>query len=99
LGITVNRILLKKDPAHRWLFWWSIDGRKWYPINSRNVQPKPNGDKTDPFEAFRLYREALNRVLSGYTETFMGEYDRAKGVLKVKALAEALQIHVGRPIK
>jgi hypothetical protein len=81
----VTGITLKKDPVRRWLFWWSLDGPKWYPVNSRNVQPMHNGDKANPFEAYRLIREALNRVLAGFTETFEGEYDRAKGVLKVKA--------------
>jgi len=91
--------MVKRDTGRSWLFWWSLDGRKWYPINSRNVQPMPNGEKANPFEAYRLIREAMNRVLSGYTEAFIGEYDRVKGILKVKASAEALQIQVGRPIK
>ena len=79
-------IFIKRDPLRSWLLWWSPDGHKWYPINSKNMQPMPDGDIDNPFEAFRLYREQMNRVYAGYVETFDGAYDKATGRLKVKAL-------------
>jgi len=77
-------VLIKRDRLRSWLLWWSSDGRKWFPINSKNVTPM-HGDG-DPFVAYKPYREAMNRVYAGATETFLGKYDRAMGKLQVKAL-------------
>ena len=78
-------ILIKQDSQRRWLLWWSSDGRKWFPINSKTVTAMPNGDG-DPFTAHKPYREAMNRVYAGATETFEGTYDEATRKLQVKAL-------------
>jgi hypothetical protein len=75
-------VLIKRDRLRSWLLWWTADGLKWYPINSKNVTPMPNGDG-DPFST---YREAIDRVYAGATETFLGKYDKATRKLQVKAL-------------
>jgi hypothetical protein len=58
LGINVS-IQLEQDRTHHWLLWWSADGTKWFPVNSKNVQAIPN-ENPDPFEACRPFREAMN---------------------------------------
>ena len=57
------KILVQKHPhGHRNLIQWSPDGRRWYPINERNVVPVRNGDP-DPFKALdSLHFEALNLI-------------------------------------
>jgi hypothetical protein len=65
------------------LLWWSADGTKWFPLNCKNVQAIPN-ENPDPFETFATYREAMDRVYQGSTETFEGEYDRSAKNLKLK---------------
>ena len=82
------RIQLKQDRTHRWLLWWTADGAKWFPLNCKNVQAIPN-ENPDPFETFATYREAMNRVHQGFTETFEGNYDKASKKLRVKALTVA----------
>jgi len=85
LGVNV-RIQLKQDRTHRWLLWWTTDGNRSFPINYKNVQSIPE-QSPDPLEAYRPYREAMNRVLAGQPEIFDGQYDRAARKLKVKALS------------
>jgi len=85
LGINVVSVLIKRDRLRSWLLWWSPDGHTWYPINSKNITAMPNGDG-DPFEAYKAYRETMDRVYAGATETFLGKYDEATRKLQVKAL-------------
>lgn len=82
----MTAIQLKKDRLQNWLLWWTANGGyTWFPINQKNITPMPN-DNPDPFKAYAAYRRAMNRVYQGYTETFQGEYDKARKKLKVKAL-------------
>ena len=67
------RILLKRDPHLHWLLHWSPNGRKWYPINDKRIIPIANGRGPDAFKAFR---EAMNRVYRGEIEEFDGVYIR-----------------------
>jgi len=89
------RIQLKQDRTHRWLLWWSADGHKWFPVNSKNVQAIPN-ENPDPFETFATYREAMDRVYQGSTETFEGNYDKASGKMGVRALSAATAAVISR---
>jgi hypothetical protein len=81
-------MLIKRDRLRSWLLLWSPDGLKWYRINSKNITPMPNSDG-DPFST---YREAINRVYAGATETFEGKYDKATRKLQVKALTTGTEI-------
>ena len=87
----MTAIKIKKDKLRNWLLWWTANnGYTWFPINSKDVRPVPN-DNPDPFKAYAAYRQAMNRVYQGYTETFEGLYDKASKKLRVKALkAEAI---------
>ena len=82
-------VLIKRDGLRSWLLWWSLDGSKWYPINSKNITPMHNGDG-DPFKAYESYREAMKRVYAGATETFLGKYDKVARKLQVKSPAPAI---------
>jgi len=94
LGINM-RIQLKQDRTHRWLLWWTADGTKWFPLNCENVQAIPN-ENPDPFGAYRAYREAMNRVHQGFTETFEGNYYKTSGKMGVRALGAATAAVISR---
>ena len=82
------RIQLKQGRTHRWLLWWSADGHKWFPVNSKNVQVIPN-ENPDPFEVYRAYRKAMNRVHQGFTETLESNYYKTSGKMGVRASSAA----------
>lgn len=78
-------IELKRGKTKNWLFWWSLNGQRWFLINSKNVLLTPNPGP-DPFEAYGPYRGVINRVYQGFTETFEGTYDKASGKMSVRVL-------------
>jgi len=54
-----------------WLYEWSLDGKKWYPIHERNVVMASPGER----------REIMNRAIQGGVQTLDGVYVREIGIL------------------
>ena len=71
-----NQIFLKRHPEKRWLLLFSFDGKKYYPINDKNVVRLP------PYDPLR---KKLNNILTGATETFEGHYCKATKSLAIIA--------------
>jgi hypothetical protein len=84
------RVLLRKCfRGHNELFEWTVNGKTWYPINYKRIQPIHNGG-TDPFRALEPFRKAMTkmRAYPGFhISVFEAEYDKQKKILSVKAHA------------
>jgi len=70
--------VLVKDGPKTWLLQWSLDGRRYYLINKRNVVPVGNLDR---------YRQQINRLYSGQVDAvvFDGCYCRETKTLALSA--------------
>jgi hypothetical protein len=85
-GKTMRVLLRKCMKGHNNLFEWSANGKRWYPINYKRIQPIHNG-ADDPFRALEPFRKAMNnmRAYPGFhISVFEGIYDMEKRVLSVK---------------
>jgi hypothetical protein len=86
LGPRTMRILLRKSvEGHNNLFQWSPNGKNWYPINYRNIQPIHNG-APNPLKALEPFRNAMTKMRAypgSHIVVFEGSYDLEKKILKV----------------
>jgi len=81
------KVLLRKSAkGHNGLLEWNPGNGKWYLINRRNVKPQPDLTVDDPFEVYAYWRKAMDKMVAGHIEVFIGEYDVEKKILLVKKL-------------
>jgi hypothetical protein len=70
------KLFLKRHPEKRWLLQFSFSGKKYYPINEKNVVRLP------PYEPLC---KKLNSIIAGNVETFEGYYCKATKSLAIIA--------------
>ena len=79
------KIYLKRDSSRNWLFWWSPNGAKYYPIPEKRVQAALDPEPKTLDEKLAKYREKLNRIYKGAVEAFEGHYSKEEKTLTLKA--------------
>jgi len=83
------KVLLRKSVrGHNNLFEWSKDGKTWYLVNGHHIKAEPDLSADDPFEVFRYYREAINKLCQDarITQVFQAEYNNETKVLTLRKL-------------
>jgi hypothetical protein len=81
------KILMRKTSyGHNNLFEWTINEKRWYPINYKHIVAQRNG-AADPIKALEPFREAINkmRAYAGFfVAVFEAQYDAENRRLEVE---------------